>query len=166
MTSPYPASVDSSFADFLRRPLTVSLATRDAACVPTVVRALGFRYVVATRLLSVYVAARQAGGTAANVRDNGWAAVAFSEPSSHLSMQVKSNEARIDAAGPGDLAHLAVYREQIVSEIVALNYPEPSVRALFAAGDEPMLAVRLTPSQFFTQTPGPGAGRRLVDTTP
>ena len=156
---------DASFVDFLRRRITVSVATRDAAMVPSVTRAIGYHYAPARARLSIYLPAAHAGPMVDNIGDNGWVAVALAEPSTHVSMQVKGSDARVEPAGPADRMHLAAYEAEIVAEIVGLNYPEPAVRAMFNPDAGALLAVRFTPTQFFAQTPGPGAGRRFVEAT-
>ena len=165
MTTAAPSHADASFVEFLRRRITVTVATRDAQHVPTLVRALGYHYQPRSMRLSVYVAAAQSGELADHIRDNGCVAVVFSEPSSHVSMQVKSSAATIERATAQDRVHAQAYLETIVAEIAALNYPEPMLRAMFDPGPDTLLAVRFTPTQFFAQTPGPGAGRRFEGAT-
>jgi len=64
-------------------------------------------------------------------------------------------------AVPQDRAAIDVYVLGVVDDIVSIGFPPHLVRAIFAFRLEDLVAVTVTPSEAFEQTPGPKAGEPL-----
>lgn len=152
--------------EFLRHRLMVSLASRNADHVPSVVRCHGFRVFPQTQRMTVYVVARQAERVLTDVRAAGQVAVVFSEPCTHRTVQVKGDSAVVGPLEDGDWAVIGAYAEIAVAELGPLGYPELWIRKVFECTPAQMQAVRFAPRSAFAQTPGPRAGVRLSGALP
>ena len=112
--------------------------------------------------VSVFVVARQAERVLADVRATGLAAVVFSEPCTHRTVQVKGENAVAGPLEEGDWPVIGAYPDLAVAELAPLGYPEGWIRKVFECTPAQMVAVRFAPGSAFAQTPGPNAGRRLA----
>jgi hypothetical protein len=147
------------------RRVAVSIASRSGDCLPSVTRALGYRISADGREFAIFVP-RQAERVLADLRATAQAAVVFTEPSTHKSMQVKGDDARITSLEEGDWPVVSAYADDLVAEICPLGYPEPLIRKMTETTPQQVLAVRFTPTAAFGQTPGPHAGAALRDVKP
>jgi hypothetical protein len=147
------------------RRVAVSIASRSEHCIPSVTRALGYRIGADGHEFAIYVP-RQAERVLADLRTTAQAAVVFTEPSTHGSVQVKGNDARITPLEEGDWPVISAYADDLVAEICPLGYAEPLIRKMVECTPQQVLAVRFTPTAAFGQTPGPRAGVALSEVKP
>ena len=150
--------IDREVIAFLQgRRVAVSIASRSEHCIPSVTRALGYRVSADGRQFAIFVP-RQSERVLADLRATAQAAVVFTEPHSHKSMQVKGNDARVTGLEDGDWSAISAHADDLVAEICPLGYPEPLIRKMVECTPQQVLAVRFTPTAAFGQTPGPRAG--------
>lgn len=152
--------------EFLQHRVMVSVASRNADQVPSVVRCVGFRVHEASQQMTVFVVARQAERLLADLRASGRVAAVFSEPHTHRSLQLKGENAVIGPLEEGDWPAIGAYGELAVAELGPLGYAEAWIRKVFECTPAQVQAVRFTPSSAFAQTPGPRAGARLSGALP
>jgi hypothetical protein len=155
-------TLDSQVLEFLGHRLMVSVASRSAALVPSVVRCVGFRVLDEPQRLAVFVRLREAARVTADVRATQLAAVVFSEPSTHRTLQVKGTDAVVGPLEDGDWPAIAAHVDAAVAELGPLGYTEAWVRTVFEATPAQVQAIRFTPASAFAQTPGPRAGAPLA----
>jgi hypothetical protein len=125
--------LDADHAAFIQGGVSVVVASRDAARVPRVCRAIGCRVSDDRRRVTVYLSAFQGAPLLAAIRSEGVIAVAFNLPSTHRAYQLKGSDARV----------------------------VPLERALLWYDPAELTGVAFTPAAAFTQTPGPRAGERI-----
>ena len=147
------------------RRVAVSIASRSAHCIPSVTRALGYRISADGREFAIFVP-RQAERVLADLRTTAQAAVVFTEPSTHRSLQVKGNGVRLTSLEEGDWPVISAYADDLVTEICPLGYPEPLIRKLGECTPQQVVAARFSPTAAFGQTPGPRAGAALSELKP
>jgi len=152
--------------EFLQHRVMVSVASRNAGRIPSVVRCVGFRVHEASQRLTVFVVTRQCESLLADIRATGLVAVVFSEPHTHRTVQLKGEHAVVGPLEEGDWPTIAAYGDLAVAELGPLGYAEPWIRKLFECTPAQVLAVRFAPSSAFAQTPGPRAGARLSGAQP
>ena len=111
------------------RRVAVSIASRSEHCIPSVTRALGYRISADASEFAIFVP-RQAERVLADLRTTAQAAVVFTEPSTHKSVQVKGSDARITPLEEGDWPVISAYADDLVAEICPLGYAEPLIRIL------------------------------------
>jgi hypothetical protein len=147
------------------RRVAVSIASRSEHCIPSVTRALGYRISADAGEFAIFVP-RQAERVLADLRTTAQAAVVFTEPSTHKSVQVKGSDARITPLEEGDWPVISAYADDLVAEICPLGYAEPLIRKIVECTPQQVLAVRFAPTAAFGQTPGPRAGAALSEVKP
>lgn len=162
MTSP----VDNPLADeanfvLLRTGYMVTVASRDAAQVPSVARALGCRVSPDRRRVTTFLLASQSATLLRDLRETGAIAAVFSQPSTHRTIQLKGSDASLGAIEPGDLELIEANAAAALADLVLSGFPESFARTIFAYDAPDVVTVGFTPSTAFVQTPGPQAGRRL-----
>lgn len=153
--------LDAVTAEFICGDVSISVASRDAANVPAIVRALGTRVNGDRSSIAVFVARSQADEVLRNVGDSGTVAVVWSRPSTNRTVQFKGRDARVEAPAAGDADLVAAHAARFVDEIVALGYPDYLPRTLVASSVDDLAVIAFTPTDGYAQTPGPDAGARL-----
>jgi len=158
--------IDRDVLAFLEgRRVAVSIASRSEQFMPSVTRALGYRISADGSQVAVFVP-RQSERVLADLRATAQAAVVFTEPSTHRSMQVKGSDARITPLEEGDWPAVSAHADDLVAEICPLGYTEALVRKMTECTPQQIVAVRFTPSAAFGQTPGPRAGAAIGEARP
>jgi len=155
------AALEAAHAEFIQGGVSVIVATRDAGLVADAVRACGCRVSRDRRRVTVLVEQARAGAVVADVVANGRIAVVFSQPSTHLTIQLKGEDASVVKPKASDRALVAAHREQWVRELCGLGYARRFAEALWGRLPRALVAITFTPSAAFQQTPGPAAGQPL-----
>jgi len=153
--------LDARQAGFLLGPVSMNVASRDAALTPSVARACGCRIAADGTRLTCFLSASRAAAVLRDLRAGAPVAIVFSRPQTHESVQIKAERAVIEALAPGDRELMLAYADAFVAECVALGYEEELMRGFFPHVEDDALAVSFTPASMFEQTPGPNAGKRL-----
>jgi adenylate cyclase len=138
----------------------VSVASRDCALLPNLVRALGGR-VEPSGEISVVLSGSDGASVLADLRASDAIAVVFSQPSTHRTLQLKGRGVSIDAASPADLALVRRRIDAMAGELAAVGFSGRFARGLLSFAPEDLRVVRFRPDSAFEQTPGPRAGAVL-----
>lgn len=161
-----PSSSDCPLLDqarvvFLLGPVSISLASHDAAGVPSLARAFGCRVAEDRREVVVLVPTRTAESLLRDLAAGAPIAVVFSRPKTHETLQLKAPAGCLGPLGPTDPQHMRASGNAFAAELIALGYSAAFAHALVAPSKEDAVAVAFFPTLLFDQTPGPRAGRRL-----
>jgi hypothetical protein len=156
-----PPLIDAELAAFMQLGVSITVGSSDAANRPSVARGAGCRVGADGRTVSIFISSVQAAPLVAHVRETGRLAAVFSRPSTHRTLQLKGLDATVETVATGDLAVVARYRDAFVAELAPLGYAGQRIRTLLACADDDLVALRFTPTEAFSQTPGPDAGRSL-----
>ena len=162
MHAPIPDLLGPAEAAFVCGGVGVSMATCRPGALPNLVRATGCRLSENFRIATVIVAATPGAAVLDDIRRTGAVAVVFSQPSTHRTMQLKGNDARLVPLEPSDHALVEQYVAAFVAELDAFGFPPPFTRALLAQPADDLVGVQFTIAAAFSQTPGPQAGHPLV----
>ncbi len=152
--------IDAELAGFLTGSVSIIAGSRNADNRPALVRAHGCRVSRDGRRMGVLVLEEQAAEVLDDVRDNGRIAVVFTRPSTHRSVQVKGDDARVLRPRAGDRLRARAYRESMLGELAHVGVAAARVRALLAEVGS-LAVIEFAVSGAFVQTPGPDAGRPL-----
>lgn len=163
MPAAAPVLIDAELAAFMEGGISVNLASCDAALASSVARAIGCRVTDGGRLVRVLVSQQQAAKVLEHIAATGRVAVVVSKPSTHRTVQLKSDAARIEAACAGDLDAVRRYLDSFPAQLAELGYDPAMIRAFLACPEEDVRAVVFAPCAAFLQTPGSSAGRELKD---
>lgn len=152
--------LDEAHAAFIQGPVSVIVATRNAGLVPDVVRGCGCRVSRDRRQVTVLIEPARASSLLDDVAANGLVAVVFSQPSTHRTIQLKGEDARVVPVTAADRAAVRRHQQLWCADLVSIDYAPGFATALHSGGG-PLAAIRFTPTAAFQQTPGPGAGQPL-----
>jgi hypothetical protein len=142
--------------------VSVLVASRDEKLRPSVMRAMGSRVDAGSGVVTVFLSRRQSADLLRDIERCGHIAAMFSQPSTHLSVQLKASRAQIGPATESDRARLESYLAAMEKEIAAVHFPVHLARAMLSWRLEDLVAVSFEPEQVFEQTPGPRAGAILA----
>ena len=168
---PMPRSIEGSaraapaladHADFLVPGVSVIAASRDARNLPSVTRGLACRVSADRSTLTVLLRRSQAAAVLADVEAGGWITTCHSQPSTHRTIQLKGEDARILPPADDDWALVDRFVDGFCGELAPLGYTEAFVRALLHCPAGDLVAVCFTPREIYSQTPGPNAGARVA----
>lgn len=162
MANNAPAILDAAHADFIRSEVSLNAASGRPGALPSLARAVGCRVAADRRSVTLLFASTPAAALLDDIRRSGAIAAVFSEPSTHRTLQLKGNDARIVPLEPGDLALSLRYTDAFVSGLARLGYPGQVLRSVLSCAPDDIVAVQFSPSSAFSQTPGPGAGEPLA----
>ena len=163
MHAPPPSPIGPEHAALMARHVSVIVGTRDARQRPHVMRAVGCRLSTDRRRVMVLMPQTSGRAVLDDLRDNGQIAVVFSEPTSHLTLQLKGHDATVTPCEAGDAALAEAYLHGFVEEIGQLGLAAEVVHTMLRHGDT-LVAVHFTVAAAFEQTPGPAAGEPLAAT--
>ena len=141
--------------------VSVLVASRGDDLHPSVMRAMGCRIDRDAGTGTVFLSRRQSHDLLRDIERSGRVAAMFSQPSTHLSVQLKASRAAVRAAAPNDRETLDAYGAAVVREIQSIGYPPALVRAMLSWELDDLAAVSFEPDEAFDQTPGPRAGAAL-----
>ena len=152
--------LDAAHVAFIQGPVSVIVATRNAELAPDVVRGCGCRVSRDRRQVTVLIEPARASSLLDDIAANGLVAVVFSQPSTHRTIQLKGEDARLVPVTAADRAAARRHRQQWCADLASIGYA-PEFAAAVHGGGGPLAAIRFTPTAAFQQTPGPGAGQPL-----
>ena len=153
--------LDEDHAAFIQGGVSIIAASRDAANVPSLARAIGCRVSADRRQVTIFMVVPAAERLLDDVSRSGRIAVVFTEPPTHRTIQLKGTDAAIVPAVPADRRVVKAYADALVVGIGIVGQPECLVRAMLAHAARELTAITFTPAAAFTQTPGPRAGTPL-----
>lgn len=148
---------------FLERASIGYAATRDAERVPWFHWVCGWTAEADPRLLTFLVGEPFTQSLLRNAREFPRIALTLEQIGSHETYQFKGDFHGASAPGPRERAAFESCRERFVAAVQAIDTRHNfGTRTLERYQGEPALAVSLRVREIFRQTPGPGAGSRLV----
>lgn len=159
--SPAASLLDAAYAEFIQSGVSVVVATRNAELVPDVVRGCGCRVSRDRRHVTVLVDATRAGRLLEDIAANRRIAVVFSQPSTHRTIQLKGDDARMVKVTAADRTIAARHLESWTDDLGRIGYSREFAAAVHGR-DSQLVAIAFTPAAAFQQTPGPGAGQPLA----
>lgn len=163
---PVPVILDPATAEFIASGISINAAATRPDAVPSMARAIGCRVAADARIVTLLFAGTPAAALLDDIRRSGALAVVFSQPSTHRTLQLKGDDARIVPVAAADRALCQRYIEIFVDGLTQLGYPGEVLRALLDHDPDDLVAVQFTPASAFSQTPGPGAGEPLPPASP
>ena len=155
-----PVEIPGHLVEFLAEATIAIVGTRGPDLVPNVHRPCAFRLGEDGKSIVCLFPEAFTDGLESALRDNGEVAFTVSQVPSHETYQIKGKWIE---SGPIDGPDLRLYelcRERVVARISKLFGIEPAT--LRENVPPPALRVRFDVREIFDQTPGPGAGRRIV----
>jgi hypothetical protein len=136
--------------------------TRDATLVPRGHRLSAWQVDAGGRTVTAFIPSSSAPRLVEHLQDNGRIALTFEEVGTHETYQIKGRYLSHRPVRPAEIDIADRARERFAKGLRSLH-PDEQLTAMLAAGiPPPTLAVEIEVHEVFLQTPGPGAGTRLV----
>lgn len=163
MTAPANISplLDAGQIAFVRGGVSISVGSCGSSGLPQLVRGIGCRVADDGSQVTIFVPEAKSQQVQRDIFANGAIAAVFTRPSTHRTLQIKSREARVTALSAADVALVHAYRDAFVEELGTIGFREDMVRTLLAAPDSELVGLSFRPTEAYTQTPGPNAGKPL-----
>ncbi|WP_377811358.1 hypothetical protein [Azospirillum sp. A29] len=155
---PARAGLSEAILTFLERGVSLVVSSSDRANRPRVGRALAVQVPADSTWIGVCLDRTANAALLAAVAETGRFALAATEPSTHLSIQLIGEDATVTAADPEAMAMAARHVDAFAAELALIGYGEAFTRALMAHDPATLAVVRFCPSRLYDQTPGPKAG--------
>jgi hypothetical protein len=154
--------LDADNAAFVQGGVSIVAASRDHSLVPSIGRASGCCVSGDRRQVTIFVIESQCERLVADVRASGRIAVVMSQPTTHRTLQLKAEKARVRALRAEERPVIARYVDAFASEIGKLGHTQAQARVVFECRDDDLVAIDFAPNAAFDQTPGPKAGKPLA----
>jgi len=162
LSIPTTDMIPEKFVRFLEQRANVAFAgTRDHEHVPHGHRVCGWRVDADQRTLTALIPEPFTPHLVESLEDNGQFALTVEQFPSHETYQFKGRYLRHRPVQHDDVEVVNRVRERFVKSIrpIFTDVPEPALKA-FTPG--PSLAVEFEVLEIYLQTPGPGAGARVI----
>jgi hypothetical protein len=152
--------VPDAIVDFLDEALVGAAGTRNADLVPRVHRVSGWRVEADRETIACMFAEPFTPHLVESLEQNGWLAVTIEKIPSHETYQFKGKFLSAKPCSAEDIEACDRIRDRF-GTVIPMVYPfDGAVARAFCI--RPSLTIRFRLLEIYTQTPGPGAGRRLV----
>ena len=153
--------IPGKIASFLEQRANVAMAgTRDEDLVPHGHRVTGWRLGPERETMECFIPEKFTEHLIGSLQDNGRIAVTVEEFPSHETYQFKGRYLTHRPLAPDDLTIHEQCRERFARSVrTFLNLPEGVLRAFIL---KPHVVVTFEVEEIYLQTPGPGAGSRIV----
>lgn len=145
----------------MERGVSAIVGSCSRALVPSVMRAVGYRLASGGAEITVYLTHSQSRQLLQDVADTGRVTVVFSEPSSHLTVQIKSARARVVHVDEDAAAEMARYLAAMEMQVGLVGFEPRFVQAMLSHDSSDLAGIHLLADVAFDQTPGPQAGQAL-----
>ncbi|WP_247879404.1 hypothetical protein ACHMW5_06160 (plasmid) [Azospirillum melinis] len=155
---PARAGLSEAILTFLERGVSLVVSSSDRANRPRVGRALAVQVPADAAWIGVCLDRTANAALLAAVAETGRFALAATEPSTHLSIQLIGDDATVTAADAEATALAARHVDAFAAELALIGYGDAFTRALMAHDPATLAVVRFCPSRLYDQTPGPKAG--------
>jgi hypothetical protein len=159
MADPVTERALGDFMAFVDLGTSLLIATRDARKGSEICRVGAARIV--DRRIQLLVPLPEGERSLANIADNHDIALTAAHPTSYRSFQIKGQDAEL-ATWPDMQAAAERHVAGFAAEVVQLGLPLERASHFWS---RLFVAVSFTPDALFEQTPGPSAGRRIVEPT-
>jgi len=146
---------------FLDRANVGHAGTRDRNLIPHGHSVCGWALAPDERTLTILIPEGSREHLIESLEDNGQVAVTIEEYPRHEAYQFKGQYLRHRPVVPEDVEHAQRTRENFINAVLPIA-GELAVQALRAFVRSPTLAVDFDVREVYVQTPGPGAGARIV----
>ena len=155
-------SLDEELADFIGQGALIRLASATPAGVPDLCFGLACFVDQDRRRLRVAFDSRQAEAVLQLAVQGGRAALVFSDPVSHRTVQIKTRDARLGGV-PGS-EHAEIARRVALSNrrLDLIGFGDPFASTLNGYEPERLVFLHCGIHALFDQTPGPNAGKALA----
>ncbi|MCE5234103.1 MAG: hypothetical protein ABFC67_00720 [Mizugakiibacter sp.] len=158
---PVSAWLDPDWVRFIEGGVSITVASRDAANVPTLTKGYGCRALDGEHGVRILVVGSHSVELLRDIETGGAVAAVYSEVGTHRALQLKGSGARVEIPDAADRECARHYRESFSRNLAALGFAPGLLAGYFDYADDDLRVVAFVPSEAFLQTPGPRAGSKI-----
>lgn len=147
--------------DFIHQGLSITVASRDPRCIPSISKALACRVLPETQEIHIFINATEAGSLLADIANSGGIAVTYCLPSSHKTIQIKGSAAYQRDVQAGDLEYSQAYIQSLLQDLGSLGYPLAVMSRYLYLDPDQLTVISFQPDSVFEQSPGEKAGEPM-----
>jgi hypothetical protein len=151
--------IDRELASFLQEGIAIQLGTRNAGLEPNGVRAVAARVEEDGTHIVAYVPELAVHHVLPDLESNGHAALVFARPPDERACQLKGTFAGMRAATADERDAVQAQWDRWLERLTTIGVARPVFEHWVMW---PCVAIRVRVDAIFNQTPGPGAGARVV----
>lgn len=151
--------IDEQLAAFLEDGVGIHLGTRSAGLEPNGARAISVKVLPGGQQLLVYMSRVAAARVLPDLNANGQAAVVLARPTDERACQVKGSFVDVRDITAAECEYAESQWRAFLTSLEYIGIPRIASRTWINVPD---LAIRLTVTAIFEQTPGPAAGKTLA----
>ncbi len=158
----HDAIISPETAAFLQLGVSVRLASSTPGRRPVTGRGVAVTVEDDRSRIRLLVASDACGALLDAVRATGFIAAAFTQPTTHRSIQLKGRGAVVVPLDADACEIADRHCRAFVLELREIGFSEPFIASVCTYTPGSLVGIRFTPDGAFDQTPGPGAGDALV----
>jgi len=155
--------INSELATFISGPVMMVASTRDHRFRATIGRGTGALYDEATGLIDIFVCRAQWPDVVENAATGGKIATTYVRPTDYLCYQIKGVIEDVTPATEAETARGQLYVERMLNVFETIEVQRTQLSHSLCAKD--LVRIGFHPSDVFTQSPGPHAGKRMPGVT-
>jgi hypothetical protein len=153
-------SIDDDRKVLIESDPAVSVGTRSSELVPHAVRAWGPRVSPDRRSVEVFIDRPNAQRCVEDLQDNGRIAACFVHIQTLRSLQLKGRCVEIGDPAAEDWTWIEQHRAAFTNAAASLGFLPALIRNLWSTQ---VIKLRFVVEEFFDQTPGPNAGKAILE---
>ena len=153
-------SIDDRQRALIESGAAVSVGTRSRELVPDALRGWGPRVSPDRRSIEVFVDRPNSQRCVENLQDNGRIALCFVDVVTFQALQLKGRCVEIGDPGPDDWGWIDRHRAAFTEATAQIGFLSEVVRNMWSTQ---VVKLRFVVEEFFDQTPGPDAGKEIVE---
>lgn len=154
----------SHIADFLQSPVAIDVAGSNPSHRPSLARGLGCRVLNEGRQCCIFLSRPRSQALLDDLRIHPQLAAVFCLPTTEQALQIKGVVSDIRLLTAEEQLHLEACCQSFAAEIAQIGYSTEFAAHYRYAGE--CVALIVTPTDIYEQTPGPLAGSRLTRPQP
>lgn len=146
---------------FVESGVSITVGSRDARHVPSIVRALACRVLADRHTVRLWLSHAQSCQLRLDCAASNVITAVFSEVTTHRTWQIKGDDVSQRAPEPGDRALVDAHKAAFGYEVAQVGFDRAFTHNLMHTGDDDLVVVQFRAQSVFDQTPGPNAGQKL-----
>jgi hypothetical protein len=155
--------IDRATAEFMHGGVAIDMAAQDRRHIPRVGLALACRVADNGERVTLLAAEHMNRRFLDALGASRVIAAVFCLASTHRAMQVKGVDVQVEQGGPVECALVETVIEKVLADWLPLGFSKQMCMVHLDYQPDQLLAISFRPTALFQQTPGPNAGKPVVE---
>ncbi len=151
----------ASLIAFMQSGVSITVGSRDARHVPSIVRALACRVLEDRQTVRLWLCASHSRQLRLDCAASDMIAAVFSEVTTHRTYQVKGNSVSQLTSAAADHVIVDEHKNQFAHELAQIGFNRAFTHGLMHVAQDDVVIVQFRAQTVYDQTPGPNAGQKV-----